>query len=64
MRGLDWPALMHIGLGKLRLRPEEFWRLTPIEFLLLSGLGPGGGSTTRAALEQLCREFPDRRKSR
>jgi uncharacterized phage protein (TIGR02216 family) len=63
MKGVDWPGLMHVGLARLRLRPDEFWGLTPIEFLLLTGLGAGGRSTTREALERLGREFPDERKS-
>ena len=31
MTGLDWPGLMRAGLGQLRLTPDAFWRLTPIE---------------------------------
>jgi uncharacterized phage protein (TIGR02216 family) len=64
MSGVDWPTLMQMGLGGLRLRPHEFWNLTPIEFLLLSGITADSASTTREALEQLSLQYPDRGKSR
>ncbi|PCH94368.1 MAG: hypothetical protein COB84_07665, partial [Rhodobacteraceae bacterium] len=33
MTGFDWPQMMRVGLHHLRLRPDEFWALTPLEFL-------------------------------
>jgi len=36
--GLDWPGLMRLGLGKLGLRPDQFWALTPIELAVMAGL--------------------------
>lgn len=62
MNALDWPTLMRGGLARLRLRPDEFWRLTPIEFLLLAGHPGAARATTRDTLERLTRAFPDHRK--
>ncbi|MEM6738986.1 MAG: rcc01693 family protein [Pseudomonadota bacterium] len=61
-RCIDWPGLMRIGLGELRLNPSAFWSMTPAEFALASGrdLGGGGGSMTKSALEALVRLYPDR----
>ncbi|MEM1299882.1 MAG: phage tail assembly chaperone, partial [Pseudomonadota bacterium] len=28
---VDWPHLMRLGLGALRLSPEVFWNMTPNE---------------------------------
>lgn len=63
MTSFDWPALMRLGINRLRLPPEEFWRLTPIEFLLLIGQQDAASSTTRETLDQLVRAFPDKRKN-
>lgn len=63
MKGIDWPALVSVGLTELRLAPDELWRLTPIEFLLLTGISARGGATTRETLERLSRDYPDERKS-
>ncbi|MEM9343450.1 MAG: rcc01693 family protein [Pseudomonadota bacterium] len=60
MQKFDWPALMRAGLGGLRLRPVEFWALTPAEFALLLGADPGSAPMTRGALEALAKAFPDR----
>ena len=59
-RGFDWAAMMRIGLCQLRLRPAEFWALTPLEFLVLLGLEGGAAPMARARLEELRRSFPDR----
>lgn len=63
MTSLDWPALMRLGINQLRLPPAEFWRLTPIEFLLLAGHQNSAAPTTRETLDQLVRAFPDKRKN-
>lgn len=55
----DWPGLMRAGFRGLGLRPEEFWRLTPVELLILLGLEAGPAPFTRARLEELARAFPD-----
>jgi len=62
MSGFDWPALMRAGLRGLGLKPEEFWRLTPAELLLMLGEGSGSAPLTRARLNELSSAFPDNEK--
>ncbi|GHE00315.1 hypothetical protein GCM10008024_11330 [Allgaiera indica] len=57
--GLDWPGLMRAGLRELQLPPEAFWRLTPVELMLMLGLGGARAPLTRARLEDLVRAYPD-----
>jgi len=59
MTRFDWPGLMRAGLLGLRLRPDEFWALTPAELLLMLGHGSGAAPLTRARLDELARAFPD-----
>ena len=35
---MDWPNLLRAGLHGLRLRPAEFWALTPAELQVMLGL--------------------------
>ena len=60
---VDWPALMRLGLGVLRLPPDAFWSMTPGEFRrALEGAGvlPAGGQTMeRDRLAELMAAFPD-----
>jgi len=59
--GLDWGGLMRLGLGELRLRPRDFWAMTPVEFALFSGRDLAGrGPMTRLSLDALERRYPDR----
>lgn len=55
-----WADAMALGLGRLRLTPDEFWSLTPRELVLMAG---GGGDGTvalgREALADLMQRFPD-----
>lgn len=53
----DWAGLMRAGIGGLGLRPDEFWRLTPVELLLLLGLEAGPAPLTRAGLMRLAERF-------
>ena len=59
----DWPGLMRLGLGVLRLNPEAFWSMTPIEFrYALEGAGVlpvHGAGIDREALDTLMAAFPD-----
>ncbi len=64
MRSLDWLSLMRAGLVELRLRPGDFWSLTPLELLVLLDKFRDHSPTTREVLERLAREFPDERNSR
>jgi len=59
MSGFDWPALMRAGLRGLGLRPDQFWQLTPAEFLLMLGEGAADAPMGRARLEALSEAFPD-----
>lgn len=56
--GLDWAGLMRAGIGGLRLRPADFWALTPAELALM--LGPGTVPMSRAGLAALEKRWPDR----
>lgn len=58
MTGLDWPALCRLGMVHLRLKPGEFWALTPAELALL--VGPVGAPPLgKAGLTKLMERFPD-----
>jgi uncharacterized phage protein (TIGR02216 family) len=57
-----WGRLMRFGLGRLGLRPEEFWALTPAEFLVMAGAEGGSGRLSRAGLAALMARFPDEPK--
>ena len=60
-----WAELMRLGLGTLRLPPELFWAMTPVELQrALEGAGVlarggGGAWMSRGALEALMARFPD-----
>jgi uncharacterized phage protein (TIGR02216 family) len=60
MTGIAWPQLMRLGLADLRLTPEAFWNLTPVELMLMAGLGQGPASPSRADFAALAARFPDR----
>lgn len=63
MTRIDWPGLMRVGIGQLGLAPEVFWRLTPAELQMLTGLDqPGPVPFSRARLDALVQAFPDRMK--
>jgi len=59
MSGFEWPTLMRAGIQGLRLKPEEFWRLTPAELALMLGADRVGPVMNRSRLDDLLREFPD-----
>ncbi len=64
-RGLAWPELMRLGLGALRLAPDQFWAMTPVELQrALEGAGilatgADGRWIGRADLDALMARFPD-----
>ncbi|MEM9011815.1 MAG: phage tail assembly chaperone [Pseudomonadota bacterium] len=60
MSDINWPALLQLGLGRLGLRPAEFWDLTPAELSLMAGVVPGAASGFgRSRLEELAALYPD-----
>ncbi len=60
--GLDWPGLLRAGLGGLRLTPEQFWRLAPVELALMLGDPAAVRPLGRAALDDLRKRWPDHKK--
>ena len=61
--GIDWPGLMRAGMFGLRLTPDAFWRLTPVELKIMLGAELGAPALTRTRLEELAAAFPDERKA-
>ena len=59
MSALDWPGMLRAGLHGLRLRPDEFWALTPVELMLMLGGGGAAAPMGRSRLEELLAAFPD-----
>lgn len=58
MPGFDWSALHGFALRELRLKPAEFWALTPFEFATM--VGPGGPAPMgKEGLAALMAQFPD-----
>ena len=64
MSGFDWAGLMRAGLCDLRLTPDVFWRLTPLELKLMLGADGAAPGLSRARLDELVAAFPDGRKAR
>ena len=57
---IDWVALYAFALSQLRLKPEDFWALTPAEFSWLAGIEPGGATALgREWFDTLVARFPD-----
>lgn len=64
MTPLPWNDLMRLGLVELGLAPDVFWNLTPMELVMIAGLGgQGTQSITRSGFEELLRQFPDKKES-
>ncbi|TXI04145.1 MAG: phage tail assembly chaperone [Pseudorhodobacter sp.] len=62
MSRIDWPGLMRAGLGQLRLTPDQFWRLSPVELRIMLGAEALTPPLTRARLDELAAAYPDRGK--
>ena len=64
---MDWSGLMRLGLGALRLPPDQFWAMTPSELcraLEGAGLRPIAGlALDRGALDRLMAAHPDRTRN-
>ncbi|MEZ5731521.1 MAG: phage tail assembly chaperone [Paracoccaceae bacterium] len=61
MSGLDWPGLLRAGVTGLGLKPDDFWRLTPAELVLMLGDPKGPVPLGRARLDELSLLWPDRK---
>lgn len=59
---LDWAGLMRAGIHGLRLKPKEFWALTPAELWLMLGADAGETPLGQARLSELNAAFPDTTK--
>ncbi len=55
----DWPALLRAGLQVLRLKPQEFWSLTPAELGMLLGLDQRPAPMGRSRFLDLLATHPD-----
>ena len=62
MNGIDWQALMQVGLLGLGMQPRDFWRLTPVELRMKLGSQATVAPLTRARLNELAQAFPDQEK--
>ncbi|MEO6299302.1 MAG: rcc01693 family protein [Paracoccaceae bacterium] len=56
---IDWSGLMRLGMHRLGLSPDVFWRLTPLELKIMLGAEATATALTRARLEELAAAFPD-----
>lgn len=61
---MDWRALLTLGVTDLRLRPRDFWALTPAELSLMASAtfgAPGHVHTalSRGGLDALMQQWPD-----
>lgn len=59
MTHINWPDLMRAGLVQLRLRPDQFWALTPSELMIMLGQGGSHAPMDQARLTDLLRLYPD-----
>ncbi len=58
-----WKQAIGIGLGTLRLSPDQFWRMTPRElaFAIEALTGRSGEPLARRTLLDLMKRYPDGR---
>lgn len=59
MNRIAWPQLMRLGLAELRLPPDTFWSLTPVELMLLAGQGNQPAPLSRSGFRDLAARYPD-----
>ena len=64
MNRIDWPGLMRAGMGHLRLTPDQFWRLSPVELRIMLGAEAAVPPLTRARLEELAAAYPEQGKGK
>ncbi|MFC6586119.1 rcc01693 family protein [Sulfitobacter pacificus] len=61
-KGLDWPALMQVGLHGLGLAPDIFWALTPVELQVMLGNSAQQKPMLSNGLAALMAAYPDKDK--
>jgi uncharacterized phage protein (TIGR02216 family) len=54
-----WDEVMQFGLSRLRLAPEQFWRLTLRELFWLAGGAYKADTLPRPIFNALMQRFPD-----
>ena len=57
MSTFPWAPMMEAGLGRLRISPDVFWRMTPRE--LAAALGTAHPPMARGDLKDLMEAYPD-----
>lgn len=55
-----WGEAMRFGLARLRLPPEQFWRMTPRELAVMAGAGRTSDAPARHRLAELMTLHPDK----
>ena len=53
---------MRAGFHGLRLKPHEFWALTPVEFQLMLGAAGAQAPLLKDGLAALMAAYPDKRR--
>lgn len=59
---LEWGALMRAGLHGLRLKPDDFWALTPVELQVMLGAAGAQSPMLSGGLAALMAAYPDQKK--
>lgn len=59
-QSFPWDAVLHFGLGLLRLTPCAFWSLSLRELMVMGGAARPRDSIDRAALSAMMSRWPDR----
>ncbi|MBU2982732.1 phage tail assembly chaperone [Lentibacter algarum] len=59
MQQFDWSQLLRVGLTQLRLKPADFWALTPVELMIMLGPQATMRPMDRTGLEALLEAYPD-----
>jgi len=60
VNGISWAELMRFGLCDLRLEPEVFWSLTPVELMMMAGQSDAPKAIGKTGLDALMCKFPDK----
>ncbi len=64
MGKFPWSNILQLGIGRLRLSPEQFWRSTLRELVLAAGLVPSPQvPLLRQSLFEMMENYPDAERS-